>query len=247
MAIALPLDEIPVFGKNNLPDKETDLQAGAIFLLDKPLEWSSFDVVKFLRKRIRVKKVGHAGTLDPLATGMLILCCGKATKSISMIQDLHKVYTGEVTFGKATTTYDAEGEVSEEAEWNHITEEQIKQVLEDEFTGTVEQIPPMYSALKYGGKKLYELARKGEEVVRLPRQITFHKHEILDFNPPKLTLRITCSKGTYIRSLARDLGEALGSKGYLSGLERTAIGHFLVEDSLTPHEMGDRLKEIWQN
>lgn len=247
MAIALPLDKIPVYGKHNLPDKDTDLQAGGIFLLDKPIEWSSFDVVKFLRKRIRVKKVGHAGTLDPLATGMLILCCGKATKSISLIQDLPKTYVGEITFGKETTTYDAEGEVTQEAPWEHITQEKIKEVLAKEFTGTVEQIAPMYSALKYGGKKLYELARKGEEVVRLPRQITFHEQEIMDFTPPKLTLRIKCSKGTYIRSLARDLGEALGSKGYLSGLVRTSIGHYELEDALSPHEMGDQLKEIWQS
>lgn len=247
MAIALPLDEIPVYGKSNLPDKDTDLSKGGIFLIDKPLEWSSFDVVKFLRKRIRVKKTGHAGTLDPLATGLLILCCGKATKSISLIQDLPKTYVGEITFGKATSTYDAEGEVTEEGEWDHITEEKIQTTLAEQFTGTVEQVPPMYSALKYGGKKLYELARKGEEVVRLPRQITFHSHEILNFNAPKLTLKIVCSKGTYIRSLARDLGEALESKAFLSGLERTSIGHFSVQEALTPHEMGDQLKEIWQN
>lgn len=239
------MDEIPVYGKNNLPTKDTDLKEGGIFIIDKPLEWSSFDVVKFLRKRIRVKKVGHAGTLDPLATGVLILCCGKATKSISLIQDLPKVYTAEVTFGKATTTYDAEGEVAETADWEHITKEKIESVLADDFTGTVEQIPPMYSALKYGGKKLYELARKGEEVVRLPRQVTFHDHTILNFEPPKLTLKTTCSKGTYIRSLARDLGEALDSKAFLSGLERTSIGHFSIEEALNPHEMGDQLKEIW--
>lgn len=239
------MDEIPVYGKNNLPTKDTDLKEGGVFIIDKPLEWSSFDVVKFLRKRIRVKKVGHAGTLDPLATGVLILCCGRATKSISLIQDLPKVYTAEITFGEATTTYDSEGEVTETADWKHITKEKIESVLSDEFTGTVEQIPPMYSALKYGGKKLYELARKGEEVVRLPRQVTFHEHEIINFSPPKLTIRTTCSKGTYIRSLARDLGEALDSKGYLSGLERTSIGHFSIEEALTPHEMGDQLKEIW--
>lgn len=247
MAKALPLDEIPVFGKNNLPTKETDLVAGAVFLIDKPLEWSSFDVVKFLRKRIRVKKTGHAGTLDPLATGLLILCCGKATKSISMIQELPKTYVAEITFGKATTTYDAEGEVTEEGEWEHITQEKIEEILEKEFLGTVDQVPPMYSALKYGGKKLYELARKGQEVERPPRQITFHKHEIIDFTPPKLTLKTDCSKGTYIRSLARDLGEALKSKGYLSGLERTAIGHYSVDEALHPHEMADQLKEIWES
>lgn len=247
MAKVIPLDDIPVFGKNNVPTKETDLSAGAIFLIDKPLEWSSFDVVKFLRKRIRVKKTGHAGTLDPLATGLLILCCGKATKSISMIQDLPKTYMAEITFGKATTTYDAEGDVTEEGEWRHITQEKIEEILEEEFTGTVNQIPPMYSALKYGGKKLYELARKGQEVERHPRQITFHNHEIIDFSPPKLTLKTDCSKGTYIRSLARDLGEALSSKAYLSGLKRTAIGHYFVADALHPHEMADQLKEIWES
>ncbi len=245
MAKALSLEDIPVFGKHNLPNKETDLTAGAIFLIDKPLEWSSFDVVKFLRKRIRVKKTGHAGTLDPLATGLLILCCGKATKSISMIQDLPKTYLAEITFGKSTTTYDAEGEIEEEAGCEHIDEELIKNVLESEFKGTVDQVPPMYSALKYGGKKLYELARKGETVERPPRQVTFHDFEILGYQSPKLTLRVKCSKGTYIRSLARDLGEALNSKAYLSKLERTAIGHYLADDALTPHEMGDRLKEIW--
>lgn len=247
MAKVLPLDEIPVYGKNHLPDKDTDHTKGSIFLIDKPLDWSSFDVVKFLRKRIRVKKVGHAGTLDPLATGLLILCAGKATKSISLIQDLPKVYKAEITFGAATTTYDSEGEISEEADWDHITKEQIISVLNDEFSGTIEQIPPMYSALKYGGKKLYELARKGEEVVRLPRQVTIYEHTNLSFSPPKLNLEIKCSKGTYIRSLARDMGEALHSKAYLSALERTAIGHFLVSEALTPHEMGDRLKELWQN
>ncbi|MAO64932.1 MAG: tRNA pseudouridine(55) synthase TruB [Balneola sp.] len=247
MARALPLDEIPVFGKNNLPTKEADFLAGAIFLINKPLEWSSFDVVKFLRKRIRVKKTGHAGTLDPLATGMLILCCGKATKSISMIQELPKTYIAEITFGKATTTYDAEGDVNEEGEWEHITQEKIEEVLEQDFMGTVNQIPPMYSALKYGGKKLYELARKGIEVERPPRQITFYEHEILDFDPPKLTLRTDCSKGTYIRSLARDLGEALASKAFLSGLERTAIGHFSVDEALHPHDLADHLKELWES
>lgn len=245
MAKALPLEDIAVYGKNNLPDKDTDLTAGAIFLIDKPLEWSSFDVVKFLRKRIRVKKTGHAGTLDPLATGLLILCCGKATKSISMIQDLPKTYVAEITFGKSTTTYDAEGEVEEEADFEHIHKELIQKTLESDFKGTVDQVPPMYSALKYGGKKLYELARKGETVERPPRQITFYEFEILEFKNPKLTLKVKCSKGTYIRSLARDLGEALSSKAYLSKLERTAIGHYSVDDALTPHEMGDRLKEIW--
>lgn len=247
MAKALPLDEIPVYGKNLLPDGDTDLTKGGIFLINKPKEWSSFDVVKFLRKRIRVKKVGHAGTLDPMATGLLVLCCGKATKSISMIQDLPKTYIGEITFGASTATYDAEGEITEQAGWEHITEKKIVDTLEAEFSGTIEQIPPMYSALKYGGKKLYELARKGEEVIRLPRQITVHEHEILHWAPPVLTVQIKCSKGTYIRSIARDLGESLESKAYLSGLERSLIGHYTLDEALTPHEMGDQLKEVWQS
>ncbi|MDR9418425.1 tRNA pseudouridine(55) synthase TruB [Gracilimonas sp.] len=247
MAQAIPLDQLPVFGKNQLPTKETDFKAGAIFLIDKPLEWSSFDVVKFLRKRIRVKKTGHAGTLDPLATGLLILCCGKATKSISMIQELPKTYLAEITFGKATSTYDAEGEVVEEREWAHITGKNIVEVLKQEFTGTINQVPPMYSALKYGGKKLYELAREGKEVDRPPRQITLHRHEILNFDTPKLKLKTDCSKGTYIRSLARDLGEALESKAFLSGLERTAIGHYSVDEALHPHDLADQLKELWES
>ncbi|MDR9415012.1 MAG: tRNA pseudouridine(55) synthase TruB [Gracilimonas sp.] len=247
MARALPLDQIPVFGRKNLPNRESDFKAGAIFLINKPLEWSSFDVVKFLRKRIRVKKTGHAGTLDPLATGLLILCCGKATKSISMIQEMPKTYIAEITFGKSTTTYDAEGTVSEEGEWSQISREKILEMLAKEYTGTINQVPPMYSALKYGGKKLYELAREGKEVERPPRQITFINHQIIDYTPPKLILKTQCSKGTYIRSLARDLGESLDSKAFLSGLERTAIGHFSVNEAMHPHDMADYLKELWES
>jgi tRNA pseudouridine55 synthase len=136
-----------------------------------------------------------------------------------MIQDLPKTYLAEITFGKSTTTYDSEGEVDEVAGFEHITRELILNKLESKFKGTIDQVPPMYSALKYGGKKLYELARKGETVERAPRQVTFHNFEILDFEPAKVTLKVQCSKGTYIRSLAKDLGEALDSKAYLSKLE----------------------------
>lgn len=243
MAKAIPLEELPVFGKSNLPGREADFVAGAVFPLNKPKGWSSFDVVKFIRSRIGVKKTGHAGTLDPMATGLLIVCCGKATKSISQIQDLPKTYAGEITFGAATDSYDAEGDFIEEAEWEHITKEKIESVLEEQFSGTIEQVPPMYSALKYGGKRLYELARKGQEVKRYPRQVTIHEYRILDFEPPRLTIEIKCSKGTYIRSIAHDLGEALASKAHLSVLERTKIGHFLLDDALTPHELGDWLKQ----
>lgn len=242
MAKVLPLDQIPVFGKNNLPGKATDYNAGAIFLLDKPKDWSSFDVVKFLRSRIKVKKVGHAGTLDPMATGLLILCSGKATKSISMIQEMPKTYVGEVTFGAQTASYDAESEITETADYSHITKKDIQQVLDEQFSGEIEQVPPMYSALKYGGKKLYELARQGKEVERLARSVTIHESEILNFEPPKLQIKIKCSKGTYIRSIAHDLGIILNSRAHLSALERTLTGDFSVENALTPHEMGDVLE-----
>ncbi|MEX0719272.1 MAG: tRNA pseudouridine(55) synthase TruB [Balneolaceae bacterium] len=242
MAKVIPLDQIPVFGKVNVPSKDADFNAGAIFLLDKPKNWSSFDVVKFVRSRIKVKKVGHAGTLDPMATGLLVLCSGKATKSISQIQELPKTYVGEITFGTATASYDAETDTTETADFGHITKADIQKLLDEQFSGEIEQIPPMYSALKYGGKKLYELARKGQEVERLARTITIHKSEILDFQPPKLQLRIECSKGTYIRSIAHDLGIALDSRAHLSALERTAIGGFSNPDALTPHELGDILE-----
>lgn len=242
MAKALPLDQIPVFGKNSLPAKDTDYNSGAIFLLDKPKDWSSFDVVKFVRSRIKVKKVGHAGTLDPMATGLLILCSGKATKSISQIQDLPKTYVGEITFGTATASYDAETDSTQTADYSHITQKDIQKLLDEQFSAEIEQIPPMYSALKYGGKKLYELARKGQQVERLARTVTIHKSEILNYNPPKLQVRIECSKGTYIRSIAHDLGIALDSCAHLSALVRSAIGEFSNENAFTPHELGDYLK-----
>lgn len=241
MALAIPLDELPVYSKENPPHQDIDFAAGAAFLLDKPKGWSSFDVVKFVRRRVNIKKVGHAGTLDPMATGLLVVCCGKGTKSISQVQEQHKEYIGEVTLGGHTASYDAEEEVTETAPYEHITKEMVQQVLDEQFSGEIHQVPPMYSALKRGGKKLYELARKGEEVTRPPRAVIIYEHEILGFDLPKVTLRIKCSKGTYIRSIAHDLGEALDSKGYLSALERTFIGDFSNEQALHPHEFGDLL------
>ena len=243
MAKAIPLNQIPVFGRYNLPPSDSDFSAGAIFLIDKPNDWTSFDVVKFLRSRIKVKKTGHAGTLDPMATGLLVLCSGKATKSISQIQEMPKTYEAEITFGAATSTYDAESEVTETAGYEHITSEKIEEVLQKHFTGEIEQVPPMFSALKKEGKKLYELARKGVEVEREARKVTIHKSELIGYEPPVLQLRIACSKGTYIRSLAHDLGNLLDSKAHLSALERTAIGNFMNTDALSPHELGDWLEK----
>ena len=243
MAKALPLSQIPVFDKNHLPAFDSDFSEGAIFLINKPKGWSSFDVVKFIRSRIKVKKTGHAGTLDPMATGLLILCCGRATKSISQLQEMPKIYHAEITFGSATASYDAESEVTETAPFQHITMDIIKDALEKHFHGDIEQIPPMYSALKKDGKKLYELARKGIEIEREARKVTIFDSEITSFDAPVLGVNIHCSKGTYIRSLAHDLGNILNSKAHLSGLERTAIGSFLSKDALSPHEFGDFLEK----
>lgn len=242
MAKALSLEHIPVFGAHNIPKSNVNFTEGAIFLIDKPKSWSSFDAVKFVRSRIKVKKTGHAGTLDPMATGLLVLCSGKATKSISQIQEMPKTYVGDIIFGAATASYDAESEITEEADYNHITRDMIEKTLNEHFFGEIEQTPPMYSALKKDGKKLYELARKGIEVEREARKVIVHSYEILDYQAPKLTLAITCSKGTYIRSLAHDLGIALDSKGHLAGLERTGIGIFSLDDALTPHQLGDILE-----
>ncbi|MTI89327.1 MAG: tRNA pseudouridine(55) synthase TruB [Balneolaceae bacterium] len=241
MAIAIPLDELPVYSKENPPQPDIDFSAGAAFLLNKPKGWSSFDVVKFVRRRVKVKKVGHAGTLDPMATGLLIVCCGKATKSISQFQELYKEYIGEITLGGFTPSYDAETDITETGPTEHITRKLIQQKLEEHFSGEIHQVPPMYSALKRGGKKLYELARKGETVVRPPRAVIIYESEIMRFNLPKVTLRIKCSKGTYIRSIAHDLGETLGTKGFLSALERTYIGEYASEQALHPHKFGDSL------
>ena len=154
MAKPIPLADLPVYSRSNPPVAGTDFSTGAVFLVNKPKDWTSFDAVKYLRGRFKTKKVGHAGTLDPMATGLLIICTGKATKSISQIQEMKKAYIGEITFGGSTPSYDAESDIDTTAETDHITEELILQTLEHDFTGEIMQIPPMYSALKRDGKKL---------------------------------------------------------------------------------------------
>lgn len=241
MAKALPLDALTVFDKENLPTPETDFNSGSIILLNKPKNWTSFDVVKYVRGRLRTKKVGHAGTLDPMATGLLVICSGRATKSISQIQEMKKIYLAEITFGGSTPTYDAESKIDEAAEFEHITLENIQDVFESQFSGEIQQVPPMYSALKRDGKKLYELARRGETVELAPRPITIYEYQIIQYEAPKLILTVTCSKGTYIRSIAHDLGIALGSRGYLSALERTGIGEYSSKRAITPQEIDELL------
>ncbi len=214
------------------------LRAGQVILIDKPLHWTSFDVVNKLRyailKKYRLKKfkVGHAGTLDPLASGLLLVCVGKATKTIQQYQGLDKEYTGSFYIGATTPSYDMETAVNERFETKHITPALILETAKS-FIGTQQQLPPVFSAIKKNGKKLYEHARKGENVEIQPREITIKAFEILSINFPEVKFRVKVSKGTYIRSLAYDFGQALHSGAYLSALRRTKIGDFDVENAVS--------------
>ncbi len=240
----IPLADLPVV------DKQSDLFAdpeifrkGVAILMDKPLEWSSFDVVRYVRRRIPAKKVGHAGTLDPLATGLLILCTGKATRTISQIQSLEKTYEANIRFGASTPSYDGETEPDEYAEWEHIQKDEIENILKEKFTGTIFQKPPAFSAIRVDGQRVYKKARKGEKVELKPRKIEIFNIEIVDVSLPDVTVKVTCGKGTYIRSLAHDLGIALDSRAYLTGLRRTDTGRFSVSNALTPQQFDQRIKK----
>lgn len=211
---------------------ETDFEAGAVLLFDKPLRWTSFDLVKKVRGITRVKKVGHAGTLDPLATGLLIICTGKKTKEIDTFQAQIKEYTGTFFIGATTPCYDMEQPVDKVYESAHITEEMIRETAK-QFTGSIDQTPPPHSAVKIDGKRAYDLARAGKEVAVKSRTIEIETFEITGIALPMVSFRVVCSKGTYIRSLAHDFGKALGSGAYLSSLVRTRIGEFRLDDAIT--------------
>jgi tRNA pseudouridine55 synthase len=221
-----------------------DYLNGKVLLFDKPIGWSSFQVVNSakwtLRKRFELKKikVGHAGTLDPLATGLLIVCTGKFTKKISEIQDQRKEYTGTITLGATTPSYDLETEIDQKFQTDHITDKHILEATE-KFTGVIEQRPPVFSALKKEGKRLYEYARKGQEVTVETRKIEIFEFEITGIEMPDVHFRVVCSKGTYIRSLAHDFGRELQSGGYLSALRRTKIGSYSVHNAITPEGFRD--------
>jgi len=212
------------------------IQNGTIFLIDKPLDWTSFDVVNKIRWNIRKSydlkkiKVGHAGTLDPKATGLLIICTGKLTKRIDEIQAESKVYTGTIKLGATTPTYDTESEEDETFPIEHISEEMIRQTAK-QFIGEIEQFPPAHSAVKVDGRRLYELARAGKEVELKPRRISIYEFRISKIEMPSVEFEVRCGKGTYIRSLAHDFGKALNSGGYLTELRRTKIGDFSVENA----------------
>ncbi|MEO9022165.1 MAG: tRNA pseudouridine(55) synthase TruB [Ginsengibacter sp.] len=208
---------------------------GRALLIDKPLEWTSFDVIRKIRDIIKIRKVGHAGTLDPLATGLLIVCTGKFTKRINEYMAQEKEYTGSITLGAVTPTYDLEREPENFKPFDGITEELIRETTK-QFTGEILQTPPIHSAIKQKGKPVYLLARKGIEVILQPRKITIHEFEITKIEMPVISFRVVCTTGTYIRSLANDFGAVLGCGGYLSKLRRTRIGNFKVEDAMSMEE-----------
>ncbi len=208
---------------------------GEVLLIDKPLTWTSFDVIRKIRNGIKIKKVGHAGTLDPLATGLLVVCTGKKTKTIDLIQATDKEYTGTITIGATTPSYDKETEIDQSFPYEHITEEMIYETAKS-FLGLNEQIPPAHSAIKINGERVYKKARRGEIVIMKPRSITIHEFEITAINLPDISFRVACTKGTYIRSLAYDFGKRLDSGGYLSSLIRTKIGDLRIEDAMSIDE-----------
>lgn len=214
---------------------ENTFEEGRVLLINKPLQWTSFDVVRKIRNTIKIKKVGHAGTLDPLATGLLIVCTGKFTKKINEYMAQEKEYTGTITLGAVTPTYDLESEPENFQSIDTITEEIIFETTK-KFTGEILQIPPIHSAIKQKGKPVYLLARKGVDVILEPRKITIHKFEITNINLPVISFKVVCTTGTYIRSLANDFGAALGCGAYLSSLCRTRIGNFTLDYAMSMEE-----------
>ena len=217
-----------------------DFMAGETLLLDKPRKWTSFKVVHTIRKAISVKRVGHTGTLDPLATGLLIILTGRNTKQMMNFEGLSKTYTGTFLLGKSSPSMDTETEMTNNDLPENLNDELIFKTR-DMFLGSLEQIPPMYSALKVNGKKLYDLARSGKEVERKPRKVQIFRFEITRINIPEVHFDIRCSKGTYIRVIANDFGEKLGCGAVLSKLRRTEIGDLSVEDALSVEEFVQKI------
>ncbi len=232
--------------------KTFDFVKGEVLLFDKELDWTSFDLVQKVRNKlcralgIKKLKVGHAGTLDPKATGLMILCTGKATKQIETFQAGEKEYVATLKLGATTPSFDLETEEDGQYETAHITQEKVNEVLE-QFSGEIEQVPPVFSAVKVDGKRAYTHARKGEDVKLKSRTITIRELELIAFSPEEIQLRVVCSKGTYIRSLARDIGKALNSGAYLVGLRRTRIGSFCVEDTFSVNYFLENMEQFVTN
>lgn len=226
--------------------QDADFLSGALLLVDKPKGWTSFDVVNklrwSLRKNLGVKKikVGHSGTLDPMATGLLLICTGKWTKKLNELQGLDKEYTGTITLGGETPSFDAETEVLNPKPVDHLDLEAVVKATA-QFIGEIDQVPPIYSAIKVDGKRLYKSARAGKEVIPEPRRVKVDVFNITRFELPEVDFEVQCSKGTYIRSLAHDLGQVLGCGGYLSQLRRTAIGPYNVNEAFEVSELVQNL------
>ncbi len=222
-------------------ERHLDLISGEVLGIDKPLGWTSFDAVKRLRgaiqRRLHLKrfKVGHAGTLDPLATGVLIVCTGRATRRIEELQAGSKEYVATLQLGATTPSFDLETEIDATYPYEHVTLEAVEAVL-PRFRGSIMQAPPLFSAVKIDGKRAYKLARKGAEVELKPKPLVITELEIISFEPPRLELRVVCSKGTYIRALARDIGQALGTGAHLTALRRTRVGEIGIGSCLTVEE-----------
>ena len=212
-------------------------QNGLVIPVDKPIEWTSFDVIRKLKPRIPVKKIGHAGTLDPLATGVLVCCVGRATKAIQSFQEHLKTYQTTFTFGETTPSLDRATHISECMPWDSVSEAELSNVISAHFIGTIQQIPPMYSALKKDGKRLYEYARKGEEVDRVARNAYIESCEILEYTGKQCSLEIVCGKGTYIRTLISDIAKAVNSIGVIDELRRTKSGSFDVSSAWTVEDL----------
>ncbi len=227
---------------------ETFLE-GAVLYIDKPLTWTSFDVVNKIRKSLRLNlgiqkiKVGHAGTLDPLATGLVIICTGKATKQIMQYQDMDKAYIAQVRLGATTPSFDLETKVDHTFPWEHITTEKIEKALV-QLSGDQEQMPPLFSAKSVDGKRAYAMARKGKQVELKHQQVHISQLNLISTELPDLSLQVDCSKGTYIRSLARDLGSKLESGAHLTGLRRTRIGPYYVDQAITVENFINNIKPL---
>ncbi|MEX2430440.1 MAG: tRNA pseudouridine(55) synthase TruB [Dehalococcoidia bacterium] len=222
-------------------------EADGILVLNKTRDATSMDMVRLVKRVTRVKRVGHAGTLDPIATGVLPICMGQATRFMEYLVSGQKVYRAEFTLGEATDTYDSFGTVTDTGDWSGVTRAQVEAQF-PLFTGVVMQRPPMYSALKHEGRRLYELARAGVEVDRPAREVVVHQLNLLSWDPPKLTLEVTCGRGFYMRTFAHDLGVGLGCYAHLSELARTKAGPFAVEDALTPDDVSDASEdEAWRD
>jgi len=224
--------------KKKLEQLENTYEEGRVLLIDKPYDWTSFDVIRKVRNVLRIKKIGHAGTLDPLASGLLILCTGKFTKRINDYMAAEKEYIGSFTLGATTPTYDLESEPENLLPVQNFNEAELQNATKA-FAGEIFQVPPMHSAIKKDGKRIYKLARQGKEIELEPRKITIKEFVITRIELPMVHFRVVCSTGTYIRSLANDYGKALGSGAYLSGLVRTRIGEFELKDAVTIQQLED--------